>query len=289
MNLENEEKWNILHSKVQQKKIVKTFKAFRDKKIEPILIKGFSVERFYPKNVSRLSFDIDICVSPNDYVDSQRLLESQELNSINIDLHKGLRHLDKLSWDDNFENSELIFLDDVQIRVLAAEDLFRVMCVHWLTDGGENKKKLWDIYYLITNSRENFDWNRCFGKVSETRKNWMIYTVGLVHNYLDLDLEGFPYADKAQNPPAWLDKNINKIWERKHPFIPLDACFSDTEMFFYQLRLRLSPNPIMALVGLEEDFDKKLIFPYQIRYFLKRSIPSINSILKNIKFSLLKK
>ena len=92
MDLKNEEKWKILNAKVQRKKVIDAFTFFRNNDIEPILIKGVSVERFYPKNVTRLSFDIDLSVSPTDYTKAVNLLESKALAGINIDLHKGLRH-----------------------------------------------------------------------------------------------------------------------------------------------------------------------------------------------------
>ena len=290
MNLADEKKWTLLHSKVQQEKIARVFAIFRAKQIEPILIKGFSVERFYPEDISRLSFDIDLSVSSTDYDSALTLLHSQELKGINIDIHRELRHLDTLSWRYYLENSKLILLNNKNIRVLCDEDLLRVMCVHWLTDGGENKDKLWDIYYLVKNRSEQFNWNKCFhDRLPTNRKKWIIYTIGLAHKHLDLNLEGFPFNKEASKLPDWLDKCIRQIWDRKHPFIPLDSCFSDRKMFFYQLRQRLKPNPIMSTIGLEGDFDTKAIYLYQLKYFFMRAIPSLSSILKNIKYSLFNK
>jgi hypothetical protein len=178
-------------------------------------------------------------------------------------------------------------IGETPVRILSDEDHMRVMCVHWLTDGGENKQKLWDIYYLFENRRADFDWDRCLTEIDPNRRLWIIYTIGLAHKYLRLEIDGLPFEREAKNLPLWLEKNIERIWSRKYPFIPLDTCYSDREMFLYQLKLRIPPNPIMATIGVNGRLDARTRIIYQLRYFLKRSIPSLRSFFYSIKhFSL---
>lgn len=280
------EKWLLLQSEVQKVQIVKVFKYFRELEIEPILIKGFAVSRLYPNDKQRISTDIDICVSESDYQKALNNLGKGEIERVNIDLHNSLRHLDTLEWDVLFNRSVLVEIGNEKIRIPAEEDHLRIMCTHWLTDGGEDKSKLWDIYYLVKNRKKDFNWDLCFQGISNRRKFWIIYTIGLAGKYLDLDLSSLPFSEEAQNLPNWLTKSIEKIWDRKHPFIPLESCFQDREMFLYQIKLRLPPNPVMATIGVEGDLDKPYIFFYQVKHFIKRAIPSIYSVLIKVIYSL---
>src|SRR5215203_7018175 len=141
--------------------------------LDPLLIKGWTVARFYDSLVLRTYTDIDLVFDP---VDEGRALEAwNEFSdkSIAVDFHFGLRHLDKLPWKDIFDSTYLVHLDGVQIRVLCDEDNLRVTAAHWLTDGGVNKEKLWDIFYLIKNQKQDFNWHRCLEANGSIRKTWM--------------------------------------------------------------------------------------------------------------------
>lgn len=285
MSLDERSKWFILQSKIQEKRIVRAFEIFRDAGIEPILFKGYAIARAYPSDRHREFYDIDLAVSFDVYEKAQMLWNRHDVKILNVDLHRGFRHLDLVEWDKIFANSKIIKLADASIRVLSDEDHLRVLCVHWLTDGGENKQKLWDIYYLISQRSKDFDWEKCFDTVDSKRRLWIIYTIGLAHKYLQLDLEGFPFEQEAKNLPFWLTRQIEKIWSRKYPFIPLDACYRDREMFLYQLKLRFPPNPIMATIGVNGRFDARTRIPYQIKYFFKRATPSLKSYIKSFRLS----
>jgi hypothetical protein len=113
------------------------FKILREHNIEPVLIKGWAAGLKYSQPWERFFSDIDIAVNPSDY---QRAQEIAFENNLSVDLHKGLRHHDTLAWSDLYENSRLVLIDDAQIRILREEDHLRVLCVHWLTDGGAFKE-----------------------------------------------------------------------------------------------------------------------------------------------------
>lgn len=277
---ENQKKWWKLQSRIQETQIETVFEMFRRNGVEPILIKGYAIERLYPPTVPRISTDIDLAVAPAQFETAKEIAKQKKVN-IYIDLHEGLRHMDKTAWDDLFKNSILIKPGKTSIRVLAEEDHLRVLCVHWLTDGGENKNKLWDIYYAVENRAEDFDWEKCFAGVGDKRRIWIIFCIGIAHKYLDLDISDLPFAAEALRIPRWLTRTLEKIWRRKYPFVPLFMSLNDPQMFIQQIFYRLPPNPIMATIGVNGHLDSKTRIFYQIEHFLRRSYPSIISLIRN--------
>lgn len=279
----NETRWNLLQKKTQEIRAIQAFTLFREHGIEPILIKGLSAARFYPESKTRLSVDMDLAVSANDFERAYDISRSDAALGLAIDLHRELRHLDTVEWEDLFENSQLLQTDSGSIRVLRPEDHLRVLCVHWLTDGGSNKERLWDIYYLVQNRPPEFDWDRLLNSVSERRRRWIICTIGLAHRFLGLDLNDTPIKQEALDLPDWLIKTVEKEWASEIKHWPLEACLSDPKLFLQQMRKRMRPNPIWATVQMEGSFDAKTRFLYQVGNFFQR-IPSsyrrVSSTLK---------
>ena len=149
------------------------------------------------------------------------------LVDVGIDLHNELRHLDKLPWEQLFARSDLIETDGTKVRVLCPEDHLRVMCVDWLTDGGEYKERLWDIYH-VSIQREDIR----LGQVSSTRRpdaekmdhfryrsRTPLFGPG---NFSDL-----PFAKEAEMLPAWLIVAVEKAWASDIRLRPLNLCLRD--------------------------------------------------------------
>ena len=274
----NDSKWLILHSKLNEQRIKEAFRIFREEGIEPILIKGWAAARFYPQKHERFYTDIDLCVEPKFYQKALLLLKDKNVEKLFVDLHKGFRHLDTPSWEDLFENSMLVDLDESEIRVLRAEDNLRVLCVHWLNDGGVEKKKLLDIFYAVENRPKDFDWERCLGIISEKRRGWIVCTIGLARKYFGLSLKGTPIEDEAGNLPKWLIKTIEKEWKSGVKLKPLLKCLNDRKQLLEQVRRRIPPNPVQATVELEGSFDESPRIFYQIANTFTRMIPLIKRI-----------
>lgn len=281
-DINDEARWNLLQKKTQEIRVVQAFELFRKNGIEPILIKGYAAARNYPDSETRLSLDIDFAVAGDDF-DRARQIETPE--GIGIDVHRELRHLDTLGWDDLFENSELIAIDGCQARVLRAEDHLRVLCVHWLTDGGSDKTRLWDIYYAVANRPPDFDWGRCLDVVTPHRRRWLVATVGLAHRYLGLDLSTTPIENEARDLPKWLVRTVEREWAAETKTRPLETAVFEPAMFVKQFAKRLRPNPIRATVEAEGDFDAKTRVFYQIGNFLSRIRPTFRRISKTLRGS----
>lgn len=275
-------RWRQLQKRVTETNLVKAFNRFRSHKIEPILIKGWAIARYYPENHYREFVDIDLSVNPAQYDKARNVYKTTEINRINIDLHKGLRHLDTVLWEDLFENSRLVKIDETEIRVLRPEDHLRVLCVHWLTNGGEEKERLWDICYAVKNRPADFDWDRCLNRVSEKRRRWITAVILLAHKYSGLDIENIPFRENEKQLPDWLIETIETEWKFRIPLVPLQSCISDRQQLFKQIKKRFPPNPITATVNMEGDFDEKPRIVYQIPDIFVRLAPSIVKFSKII-------
>ncbi|HVF29925.1 MAG TPA: nucleotidyltransferase family protein, partial [Pyrinomonadaceae bacterium] len=257
-------------------------RAFRANNIEPVLIKGWAAARNYPAGKFRFYGDIDLAVSAESYHRAQALIEREDSPIKGVDLHRELRHLDTLSWDDHYSRSELVPVDGDEIRVLAPEDHLRVLCVHWLTNGGEDKERLFDIVYAVENRPASFDWARCLDVVSLNRRSWLVATIGLAHKYLGLAIEDLPFADEARRLPDWLTKCVERGWSGQVRLRGLDESITDRGLFVKQIGRRLPPNPIQSTVFCEGAFDDGPRIGYQIRDIVGRIRPSVRRISRAI-------
>jgi len=271
--LTDEIRWDLLQVKAHAQRAARAFALFREHEIEPILIKGIAAGQWYPELQPRSATDTDLAVSRADFETAQNLATSDDASGLAIDLHRELRHLDTVPWDDLFANSQLVDIAGEQIRVLRPEDHLRVLCVHWLNDGAEYKERLWDIYYAVENRPDNFDWDRFLSVVSPTRRRWLVCAIGLAHRYLDLNIDDTPIKEEALDLPEWLPRAAERAWADPVRLLPIHIVLGKPSMLLSQIRKRLRPNPIMATVELEGSFDARSRVPYQIRDFLKRTLP----------------
>ena len=285
-DIDDKERLSILEKAIEEEKIERIFREFDKNKINCILIKGWAIWRFYPFAATRLSLDVDICVDHSDFEKAEILKEQFARQRISIDLHKGARHLDQFPFERLFANSVEVELKQTKIRVLCEEDHLRVVCVHWLNDGGEKFERLRDIYYLVENRSSDFDWDKCLNTVSEIRRQWVISTIALAHRYLKLNVDDLPIADEIKNPkslPEWLIKSVEREWNNPTPLISLNLCLNDWQKLLRQIKKRIPPNPIQASIETEAPFDDSWRLPYQIKDILQRIKPSIMRIKSEFK------
>jgi hypothetical protein len=284
------ERMQMLRFKVHEKKIEEVWGDLTEAGFEPLLIKGWGAAQFYPQPFKREFSDIDIVIAPEKFDEAEVFLQNNS-RGYNVDLHRGLRRHDSLKFEEIYSKSRIYDCGNVKIRVPRPEDHLRILCVHWLTDGGAYKEKLWDIYYGIDNRAADFDWQRFLESVSRKRRRWIVCTVGLAHKYLNLPIEKTPIADEAKNLPKWLTKSLEAEWQNESKLQPLQGMQyknervgfwrqiadvvqhnfkNNRENFIEQLRKRIFPNPISATVDVEGDFDGEIRVLYQLRSFFKR-------------------
>lgn len=278
----NSLRWNLLQTRRGEVETRQAFIECRGLGAEPVLIKGWAAGRYYPDYTLRTYGDIDLALPPSQFDSVEAKWSSLENRTLNIDLHRGLRHLDTIDWDDLFDNSITIEIDEVAIRILRPEDHLRVLCVHWLTDGGTYKERLWDIYYAIENRPSDFDWSRCLNIVSETRRRWIVCVIGLAHRYMDLNIDGLPFADEAKILPAWFISEVEKEWAYNIPLRPIHTVLRNRKEFLRQIKKRFPPNKIQSMIDVEGSIDAPTRIHYQIGSILKRIGPSVKRIVSTV-------
>jgi hypothetical protein len=282
---ENERRWLILRAKIAEENIKTALGILREEGVEPILIKGWAAAIEYPEKYRRIFGDIDLSVAPELYEKAARIVSNERAGKLNIDLHCGLRHLDTNDWENLFGNSKIEFIDDVPVRILCAEDHLRVLCVHWLTDGGAYRERLLDIFYLLQNNAESFDWEKCFGPIDEKRQEWIIKTIAVVHKYHGLDVSKIPFGEECERIPGWFIKALEKEWASGTKLQPIHVFLDNKKEFWKQLKKRFPPNAIQATVEMEGRFDEKPRVFYQFGSILRRFKPSLKRTLRFINLS----
>lgn len=280
---ESAHRFRIIQYKVRELQVGNVWRKFEEAGFPTILIKGWAAAQYYPEPFRRHFVDVDLMVSPSCFQAAEEFAKNIE-TSLPIDLHKGPRHLDGLEFEDIFSHAVFFKCGNVKVRVPCAEDHLRILCNHWLTDGGANREKLEDIFHVVVNRSENFDWNRLLNTVSFRRRRWVECAIGAAHKYSGLEIEDTPVSNGAKNLPQWFINALEKEWASGLKMQPLNIYLHDKKMFWKQLKKRLPPNPVQATVLQEGDFDKYPRIGYQIQNMFSRLLPSIKRIRQSMAF-----
>lgn len=277
---ESSKKFRRLKFKVYEKELQENFKCLTDAGFEVIAIKGWAAALAYPEPFERQSVDFDLMVEPTVYGDALEVLRKirQEVSlpkNYPVDLHAGARRHDTLSFADLLAESLVVKCGQTNIRIPRPEDHLRILCVHWLTDGGAHREKLLDIYYAVKNRKNDFDWERLLGVVSPTRRRWITCTIGLAHKYLGLEIRDTPIAPEAVAIPDWICRTVEREWASRVRLQPLPNFFRRRGEFIEQVGKRLPPNPIHATVQSEGEFDDGSRIKYQLKNIFERSLGTI--------------
>lgn len=277
--LEMERRFKLLHYRVQSQRLAEVWRQFETAGFKPILIKGWAAAQFYPQPHERSYTDIDLVFSADEYQKAEVFVRSNPPSSA-VDLHLEARHLDSVPFADLFENSVSVDCEGVLVRSPRAEDHLRILCVHWLNDGGADKSRLRDITYALENRPENFDWDRFLGVVCAKRRRWIICALGLAHKFDGLSLADTPVREEAAALPKWLIRAVEKEWESGVRLIPLQHVRHDRKALWQQIKKRVPPNPIQATIEMDGDFDKYPRFFYQVGDIFLRLPASAKKFLK---------
>lgn len=268
------EKIRLINYRVYETNLARIFQILENAGYEPILIKGWAAAQYYPKPWNRNIGDIDLVFRP-EKIDKNIEKLVYENTKISFDKHSGFRLLDTVSMEDIVRNCRWENCMGTPIRVLRPEDHLRVLCVHWMIDGGASREKLWDIFHLIEKNRTTFDWQRCLGSVSPKRRAWIETVVEAAHIYLGLETGDLPFETGFEKRRRWVRRTIEKEWKSSTKLHPLGFSLKDRRLLVRQILKRIPPNPIQAAVEMNSEIDGEIRLHYQIMNIFKRLKPSI--------------
>jgi len=290
-----------LEAVVHLRKIKQILERMRAAGIEPVLVKGWSVARLYAEPGLRHFIDVDLCVARRDYARAQQLLAGLGDEGLYVDLHEGLDHLDTIAWDDFFARTQLLRVDETEIRVPCAEDHLRILCIHWLRHGAWKPAGLCDIAALVESRSADFDWQRCLG-VDPVRAGWVACTISLAQELLGANVDaklGAGSADilsalSAQRElPCWLVPAVLRQWSRslspnnRYEALPsLLSNITNWRAFIGEAYSRLD-QPIRATIALHGRFNNYPRWPYQLGELLLHS-PEVPKQLASLLYEKLK-
>ena len=264
-----------LQSEIHEQGIQKVFRLFRQAKIDGVLAKGWATAGMYSERALRPYGDIDICVRPEHFKLAEEVLSDPQASDCWVDLHQHFSEIDDRTIDQLFARSRTVKLGEELIRILGLEDQLALSCIHLLKHGAWRPLWLCDVGVVIESLPTTFDWDICLGR-NHTRANWIICAIGLAKRLLRVDTGRLP-AKFNTEIPAWLIDNVLKQWDKpfaiyqppmSHP-IPMADLLRHPSGLLEGLRQRW-PNPIIATISVNGEFNNLPRLPYQMANCLSR-------------------
>ena len=212
-----------LESALHQQSIRVLVGCLRAGGIEPLLVKGWSTARLYPRPGLRPYVDIDLVVPPGEGARAAVLVRDLDPASSPVapdvldaatwtaewDRAGAAGDLADHPWAAIVERSRLVPLGDVPIRVLGFEDHLRLAAVHSVRHRFRRPVWLCDIGLLMETLPEAFDWTYCLSGHAH-RTEQLLRSLGLAHQLLGADLQHCPGA--AATVPTWLTGSVLRRW-----------------------------------------------------------------------------
>ena len=267
----------MLNYRLNLRNVEEVFVLFGRHNISPILIKGLAAALNYPQPSQRIFSDIDLAVDPKEFETARKIIKD---HNFNIDLHRGLRHLDTLNWETLFLNSEITDIGAAKVRVLCLEDHLRVLCVHWLNDGGADRTRLWDIYFSLLKKGDEFNWERFYDVVSPKRRKWLLTVILLVRDYFGLELTNVPFETEENQLPGWVKTEIENDWRNDTRLMPLQDVLHNRKELIKQIKKRVPPNNLQATIETDGEIGNSRGYLTGVKNIIERSKPTLKKVLK---------
>lgn len=267
---------HALSDKMQEAQIEHVIAHFRAQGIEPILLKGWSNARLYPCQGLRPLGDIDLLVQPHQFPAAQSALEQLAPSiEISIDLKGAFPPLYERDTATVFARSLEVPLRQGSVRVLAAEDQLRMLCLHLLRHGGWRPLWLVDIAVLLETTAPGFDWDLCL-QGQTNRAQGVVCAARLAHSLLGADISGLPAAVNATEMPRWLAPKVLRLWQVStydgllRP-TPIKAALRSPRRVARELHARW-PDPVSsAFTAPNVPASRSRVFPHQVALMMRKT------------------
>jgi hypothetical protein len=280
---------HTLEAARHERDIKTIFGLLRSSRIDPMLIKGWSIARLYPEKGMRPYDDTDLIVRRDHVSLAQAIVDEQKLTEFGVDLQKASDAFGYGDEDDLFANSGLIELSDIDIRVPSPEDSLRIVCIHFLRHGAFRPLWLCDVAMLVESRSADFDWERCLGS-DKRAADWIACAIGLAHRLLGARIDDTPVKRRAENLPSWLVPAVLRQWEK--PFgkdhgvgrhrAPMANYLRNPSGMLADIGRRW-PNPIEATVYMRGPFNELPRLPFQIGECVARAAKFIARLPKAVR------
>ena len=263
-----------LQAALHHRSLKRIIPLLRTAGVEPVLVKGWAIARLYPELGMRPYSDIDLCVTSDHYSRAATVLKSPNGRGCDVDLHVGFSKFYRSETEDVFEHSELVRLDDLEVRVPRSEDHLRFLCTHLLRHGAVRPLWLCDIALLVETRPDGFDWDRCLAG-SRRQADWIACVIGLAHQLLGVEVNQTPVAQRAKNLPRWMVPAVLKEWGIPYSFPAQVEVYLRSPFRMWRGLLRELPrhwpNPIEATTSVQGAFNNAPRLPFQLGHVASRS------------------
>jgi len=205
--LRNAARQTRLGSFLMTSRLIELSKRLDSARIDAVLSKGWSVARFYPESGIRTLGDIDLHVPKEQFERLRSALEESEHLSSLVDLHHNYPDLGNATLEEMQPFTRSLALGDVSLRILADEELLRLVCLHFARHGGFRPLWLCDVATIVESVPGSFDWDRCLGN-SAFGGDWVRAVVGLAGRLLHARVP----MEIDPGPTHWLDRVVLAEW-----------------------------------------------------------------------------
>ena len=276
---------DTLHAALHQRTLKQIIPLLRASAVEPLLVKGWAIARDYPEPGTRPYIDLDLCVLPDQYARASAVLKDAEGCGTNVDLHLGFGKFYDRRTDEVFARSRLVKLDDVDVRILCAEDNLRFLCLHLLRHGAVRPLWLCDIAVAVESRTPDFDWDRCLSG-SRREAEWVGCAIQLAAQLLGAEISETPVGRRVPNLPSWLVTAVLRDWGT--PFRSprqILALLRDPLRLLRELPKELLshwPNPIEATMTLRGPLNRVPRLPFQVGHVVSRTTVLLSQLIAQL-------
>jgi hypothetical protein len=272
--LKNIQRAYSLKSVVREYELSKILCFCQKNQIDPILIKGWAVARYYGFGGLRPMGDVDLCVPPERADELKAKWSTSPAVDCPVDWHHTeITKFQNLEFHALSNRANLETLADFQVRVPCLEDHLRILCLHALKHGVWRPLWLCDVAAAFEARPKNFDWDRCLGK-NRTHAKWIILTLALTERLLHADVSEIPVG-KLSSLPNWMVTAVLEQWNSC--ISPVFPAFTeqlkgsrDARTVWNLIQSRW-PNPIQATVDFDGEFSERSRLPFQVRHCTRRA------------------
>ena len=271
LQLHREYLLDIFQAAVNERLVIRVITRLQSAGVDALLAKGWAAARLYPERGLRRYEDIDLWVRPRDYATAVEALKGQATPFYRVDIHQKVRLLEP-GWEELYDNSRVVNLGEVEVRMLGPEDHLRLLCAYMLYHGVRRPLWLCDIGAIMESLPEDFDWDYCL-RGNPRSAEWLACACGLAHQLLGASLEATPLlARRATRLPRWLVPSLLTQWGLEDDQLQRSTIQNPRKLSdLMGLYLRW-PNPIQATVRVGGPFNALPRLPFQLAELLSRTL-----------------